>query len=89
VADEIPQQAAELRRKLTTATGDARAGLQDELASRTERYEEIEAMPTWPVNVRLRRRFAINNLVLLIPIALQALGLSQQWQQLSQGVLGE
>jgi hypothetical protein len=85
-ADEIAQQAAEIRRKLTTATGDARAGLQDELASRTERYEAIEAMPTWPVNVRLRRRFTVNNLALVIPVAAQALGLSDQWQRLLQGV---
>jgi hypothetical protein len=51
----------------------------------TKRYEAIEAMPTWPVNARLRRRFTLNNLALLVPVAAQALGGSDQWQELLQG----
>lgn len=32
------------------------------------RYESIEALPTWPVDVKTRRRFSVNNLVLLLPL---------------------
>jgi hypothetical protein len=28
-------------------------------------------MPVWPVDASLRRRFALNNIVLLLPIAMQ------------------
>lgn len=32
------------------------------------RYESIEALPTWPVDVKTRRRFSVSNLVLLLPL---------------------
>ena len=84
-ADKIAKRADEIRRQLPTATADELAGLQHELSEITKRYEAIEAMPTWPVNARLRRRFTLNNLALLVPVAAQALGVSDQWQELLQG----
>jgi len=83
-ADKIAERADEIRRQLPTATGDERSGLEHELAGITERYKAIEAMPTWPVNARLRRRFTVNNFALVLPVAAQALGVSDQWQRLLQ-----
>ena len=46
-----------------------------------KRYEAIEAMPTWPIDQRLRRRFGVQNLLLLVPVVAQAVGASQGSQE--------
>lgn len=85
-ADDISQQAAATRRRLATASGDERAQLQDELTWLTDRYQAIDAMPTWPVGPRVRLRFTRNNLALLLPVVAQSLGVSDSWQTLLQDI---
>jgi MFS family permease len=46
------------------------------------RYHAIEAMATWPVDARMRRRFGIRNLVLLLPVFAQVVGASKPTQDL-------
>jgi hypothetical protein len=46
------------------------------------RYEAIESMPVWPVNTRIRRRFGLNNALLLVPVFAQLLGASESTQKL-------
>jgi hypothetical protein len=47
-----------------------------------KRYAAIESMPTWPVDLRIRRRFGLRNALLLVPAVAQALGASQRTQDL-------
>jgi len=50
--------------------------------SRVKRYTAIESMPTWPVDVKIRRRFGLRNALLVAPALAQLLGASQATQNL-------
>lgn len=56
--------------KLLMDLGDESAKQQtrDYLIKLSKQYELIEKMPTWPVGLRLRWRFTVNNLFLVIPL---------------------
>jgi hypothetical protein len=43
-------------------------------------------MSTWPMGVSVRRRFAVNNIVLFIPVAAQILGASESLQKVMEGL---
>ncbi|WP_163571340.1 hypothetical protein [Fodinicola feengrottensis] len=81
-ADRHSQEAASVRRQLLSAAPDQRLTLEMRLAWLGERYSVIETMTTWPVSAPIRRRFTINNALLLLPIAMQAFGVSPKWQEL-------
>jgi hypothetical protein len=67
---------------LTAADDQQRTALTARMTYLTTRYQEIQQMPTWPVDTRVRRRFAVNNLLVLSPVLLQALGISDRWSTL-------
>jgi len=46
-------------------------------------YQELENVPTWPVDPSIRRRFTWRNLGLLIPFAGYVIGHMSFWQQVS------
>jgi hypothetical protein len=46
----------------------------DRVAALTQAYWDVERMPTWPVDVRTWRRFALNNLALVLPLLSRAVG---------------
>ena len=50
-----------------TQSAKERGELQERLAIMTQRYWELEKMPTWPVDARVQRRFTLGNLGLLLP----------------------
>jgi hypothetical protein len=81
-ADRHSQEAAEVRRHLLSAPPDQRPALENRLTWLGERYVVIEGMSTWPVSAPIRRRFTVNNALLLLPIAMQAAGVSPKWQEL-------
>jgi hypothetical protein len=58
----------------------------DRLAALQGRYSAVDAMPTWPVDVRIRRRFALNNAALLIPVVTNVIGASGPWQAAADGL---
>ena len=43
----------------------------------------INEMPTWPVDITIRRRFTLNNSLLLVPLLGRAVGLSSFWSDLA------
>jgi hypothetical protein len=43
-------------------------------------------MPTWPVSLAMRRRFAVQNVVLFLPVVAQALSAPKSWQSVIDGV---
>lgn len=51
-----------------------------------QRWRDIETMPTWPVDARLRRRFTWNQVAVLIPVTLKALSAPRWWQELGEGL---
>lgn len=81
-ADRYNHEAAGLRERLVDAMGDEREALHNRLEWLEQRYLAIEAMPEWPVDVRIRRRFTISNALILVPLMLQAIGLSGPWDSL-------
>jgi hypothetical protein len=44
-----------------------------------EQYLAIEALPTWPVDTRTRRRFGLNNVGLLLPLVGRIIERSSPW----------
>lgn len=74
--NELFREADELSRR------SARSYDADAKESRARRYAAIESMPTWPVDLRIRRRFGLRNALLLIPAVSQALGASRSTQEL-------
>lgn len=73
---DLQQEADELSRRASGGSSE----------SDPERYAAIEAMPTWPVDAGIRRRFGAGNVVLLIPVIAQALGASGSSQGMLDGL---
>ncbi len=71
----------------TQASGHAEAARQL-LAQLTERYQELQNAPTWPVDSSIRRRFTWRNLGLLIPFIGFIIGHMPFWQQVSDVLRG-
>ncbi len=62
------------------------SALQDEmesgLAVLAKRHAQIEAMPTWPIDRKLWRRFSINNALLVMPLAADLLAGNIAWRRI-------
>jgi len=86
-ADQISEQATEIQKQLRSGGNEvAVTQLEDKLERLTKRYHAIIEMPTWPVDKRIQRRFALNNLLLLIPVIAQVLHAPSSWQNLLENV---
>jgi hypothetical protein len=69
-ADEISRRITSNKARLATVMPDPeRSALEKQLAVDTQRYQEIETMPTWPFDVRIRRKYSLGNILLALPIA--------------------
>jgi len=44
-----------------------------EIAALSVAWNDIETMPVWPLDVRVRRRLTVNNILVLLPLALNAI----------------
>ena len=68
-ADGLSHDIVELQRKLvSTQSEQERSELKERLALMTAWYWEIEKMPTWPVDIRVQRKFTFGNLGLFLPL---------------------
>jgi hypothetical protein len=81
-ADEIGVQLDDLDRQFTVHPAKPVPALQEQISNLTAQYAAIEALPTWPIPVGVRRRFAIRNVILLLPALAQLVGASTAWQDL-------
>jgi hypothetical protein len=87
-ADRLALEIAEIQRKLAEGqTGDDAKTLKDNLADKTDRYLAIEQLPVWPLDLRTKRLFGINNLVLFLPVISEYTGLSKQWTEFLKATL--
>jgi hypothetical protein len=88
-ADDFSHRIVILQAQLIDAkTEQERKTLQEQLSLMTERYYAIEKLPTWPVDVKVRRKFALSNFILFLPLVGQLLSTTMTepqktiWQQL-------
>ncbi len=63
-----------------------RAALKAAKEQTHERWREIDTMPTWPIDTRIRRRFAWNNVAMVVPLVLQLVHAPEVLQQLSKAL---
>lgn len=86
-ADKLGQRMADLTAQRQTAEdAEKKERLDADIEQVTKEWRAIEDMPTWPIDRRIRTRFAWNNVVVLIPVALKALSTPQWWQDLADAV---
>jgi hypothetical protein len=82
-ADKLSEQVAALQVELAQPTHDPpRHELQERLSLMTKQYWDIEQMPTWPVDFKTRRHFALSNVTLVLPLLSEVVGLTPPWQRL-------
>lgn len=75
--DEHSEKLKRLEHELPDITDDARRqSVAEQVALLRERYLRLEQMPTWPVDASIRRRFEVNNAVLLLPVVVKTLGMT-------------
>jgi len=79
-ADRLVPQIEDARSRLDAPEAVEQDAAERRLAALIKRYHELEAVPTWPVDTSIRRRFTLRNLSLLMPFA----GfLISNWQHIS------
>lgn len=89
-ADGLSHNIVELQAKLVNAQSDQERGqLKDRLALMTERYWAIEQMPTWPVDVKVQRKFTISNAGLFLPLVIRFLNTKTGIDQTLWGDIGK
>jgi hypothetical protein len=77
---------------ITEHPAEQRELLKDQLSSMTKQYWDIENMPTWPVDVKTKRLFLRNNLVLLLPLInefVSSKDIKQYAEKLVEGITGK
>lgn len=68
-ADRLCVKIIEIQRKLMDGSStEEKKELREQLTYITEQFRSIERMPTWPVDMRTRRLFGLNNVLLLTPL---------------------
>ncbi len=66
---------------LATSDDDLRRSLDAKVERLAHWYQEVEAMPTWPVDRHIRRRFTSNQVLVFLPLGLKALSVSEEWNE--------
>jgi hypothetical protein len=89
-ADTLGQNIVRVQNELTELRDAQQYNLlKEQLSYMTQRYWEIERMPTWPVDMKTRRRFTLNNAVLFtIPLVSSIFDEKSVWRDLLES-LGE
>lgn len=68
-ADRLSIEIYELqRRKESEHPNESKEALSEVIEGKTQQYWAIENMPTWPVDIKTKRRFRLNNILLFIPL---------------------
>jgi hypothetical protein len=87
-ADRLSLRIAEIQAKLAEEGVDSEKQiLKEALSAMTARYRTIEDLPEWPVDLRTRRLFGLNNLALLVPLIVQYTDLSKEWADFLRHIL--
>lgn len=79
-ADKMAAEVSELRSKRDRSDDPEEVdGMEATIGKLSARWTELETMPTWPVDSRIRRRFTIGNALAFAPIFLKALASAPWW----------
>ena len=87
-ADRLSGEIASLTKELASAHGEEATALRERLATVTERYWSLENLPTWPIDVKTRRRFRLNNVALVLPLVGKLVGSSPLWKDVADVLRG-
>ena len=80
-ADRLSIEISELHlRKETSQDADTKDTLSDQIEDKTQHYWAIENMPIWPVDIKIKRRFKLNNLLLFVPLLGDLAKRSIEWK---------
>jgi hypothetical protein len=87
-ADRLMPRIAAIQQSLISATDrQSRDDLAQEQTLLLDWYARLRKLPTWPVDLSLRRWFTLGNIALFVPFLTYVFGNSQLWQQVA-NVLG-
>lgn len=80
-ADEIARRISIIQAEIRSTTHPQKVEeLNARLTLNLKLYEELEGLPTWPMSVQIRRRFALQNLTLVaLPVLGQLIGDKERW----------
>lgn len=68
VADGLSGRITEIKAQLAVEDDEDRLKtLEHRLSQLTMRHGEIESLPTWPLSLAVRRKFAVSNLIVMLP----------------------
>jgi hypothetical protein len=77
-AEEKLAEVASLRERLQAVLSkDERETARDRLTFLTQAYIDCETMPTWPLNLRQRRKLTVANFAVLLPLAARIVELAR------------
>lgn len=88
-ADGLSHEIVDLQSRLVQAKSDQERGeLKERLALMTQRYWDIEKMPTWPVDIKVQRKFTFGNLGLFLPLLSRFLNIQTEsgqklWEEIT------
>lgn len=87
-ADGLSPAIAAAQDSLDSSDSEESAATRQLLTQLTERYQELQKAPTWPIDSSIRRRFTWRNLGLLIPFLGYIIGHLPFWQTVSDVLKG-
>jgi hypothetical protein len=87
-ADGLSPVIAAAQDSLDSSDSEESAATRQLLTQLTERYQELQKAPTWPIDSSIRRRFTWRNLGLLIPFLGYIIGHLPFWQTVSDVLKG-
>ncbi len=83
VADTLSNEISELQHSLYTCSdSDEKILIAAQIEDKTKRYWAIENMVTWPVDLKTKRKFRINNILLFVPIMGDIAKRNVDWPQI-------
>lgn len=78
-ADRLSKEITQLEAALAGGDVKDEGAIRSRTQQAREQYLAIEALPTWPVDTRTRRRFGLNNVGLLLPLVGRVIERSSPW----------
>ena len=87
-ADRLSPAIAAAQDSLDSSASEEATAARERLTQLTERYQELQTAPTWPIDSSIRRRFTWRNLGLLVPFIGYIIGHLPFWQTVSDVLKG-
>lgn len=87
-ADQLSADITKIRTKISKShDSEETKGLKEVLEEANKRYWSIENMKTWPVDIKTRKRFGLNNFLLVTPLVINVYQQNFKWEELLKTLL--